>query len=171
MKEYTLNNLLIEYLSLEKIQAIGFSFGGDVLFQLALINPTVIESMITIGALGTWSVKDFPEYQDAFTFENIDNFTWMKTSHSGETQIRSIFEQFKNYIVKLSVAELKSIQPEVLIMLGDDDIGIPLEEVARVRKNLPKSDLWILPNVDHGAHEYENKKDFIKISKSFLSKK
>ena len=38
-------NSLIHYLQLEKIQAIGFSFGGDVLYQLALINPSLIESM------------------------------------------------------------------------------------------------------------------------------
>lgn len=66
--------------------------------------------------------------------------------------------------------QLKSIQPEVLIILGDDDAGIPLEEVARVKKNLPESDLWILPNVSHGAHEGDTKDEFIKKSKVFLSK-
>lgn len=71
----------------------------------------------------------------------------------------------------MSDTELQSIQPEVLIMLGDDDIGITLEEVARVRKNLPNSDLWILPNVSHGAHEGETKNEFIRRSKAFFSKK
>lgn len=161
---------LIQYLKIEKIKAIGFSFGGDVLFQLALIEPSLIESMIAIGAVGSWSVKDFPEYVESYTFENIDNFDWMKTSHSNEDQIRAIFDQFKNYTVRLSDEELKTIQPEVLIMLGDDDVGIRLAEVARVRKNLPKSDLWILPNVSHGAHQGESKEEFIRISKDFLSK-
>lgn len=93
-------NSLLEYLKLNKIKAIGFSFGGDVLYQLALLNPNVIESMITIGALGTWSVKDFPEYEESYTFENVDNFAWMRISHSGEAQIRGIFDQFKNYTIK-----------------------------------------------------------------------
>ncbi len=55
-------------------------------------------------------------------------------------------------------------------MGGDDDEGMDLVEVARVRKNLPISDLWILPNVSHGAHEGETKDEFITKSKAFLSK-
>lgn len=161
---------LIKYLDLKTLKAIGFSFGGDVLFQLALIDPTLVESMITIGAVGTWSVNDFPQYLESYTFENIDDFEWMRSSHSSDDQIKAIMDQFKNYIVSVSDNELQSFEPEVMIMLGDDDIGIPLEEVARVRKHLPKSDLWILPNVPHGAHEGENKADFIKIAKAFLSK-
>ena len=70
----------------------------------------------------------------------------------------------------VSDEELQSIQPEVLIMMGDDDEGIDFKEVARVKKNLPKSDLWVLPNVSHGAHENETKDEFIIKSKVFLSK-
>ena len=164
-------NALIQYLKLEKIKAIGFSFGGDVLFQLALINPSLIESMVTIGSLGSWSINDYPEVERSFTYEKIDNFPWIKSSHTNDKQIRSLFEQFKNYTIRLSDDELRNIKPEVLLVLGDDDNGMPLEEAARVRKNLPKSDLWILPNVSHGAHEGKNKKEFIRISKAFLSKK
>jgi hypothetical protein len=65
------------------------------------------------------------------------------------------------------------IKSEVLIMIGDDNDneGMDLEEVVRVKKSLPKSDLWILPNVAHGAHEGGTKGEFIIKSKAFLSKK
>lgn len=163
-------NSLIAYLQVDKINAIGFSFGGDVLYQLALINPSLIESMITIGAVGTWTINDFPEYLEIFTFENRNDFPWLKTAHEGDEQIKAIIDQFKNYTVKLSDEELQSIKPEVLIMIGDDDEGMNLEEVARVKKNLPNSDLWVLPNVAHGAHEGETKEEFIIKSKIFLAK-
>jgi pimeloyl-ACP methyl ester carboxylesterase len=164
-------NSLIQYLQLKKIKAIGFSFGGDVLYQLALINPSLLESMISIGAVGTWTIYDFPEYLKAFTFENRNNFPWLKTSHDGDEHIKAMMDQFKNYTIKLSDEELQSIKPEILIIIGDDDEGMDLKEVARVKKNLPKSDLWILPNVAHGAHEGETKSEFIIKSKAFLSKK
>ncbi|PWL38707.1 hypothetical protein DKG77_10695 [Flagellimonas aquimarina] len=164
-------NSLVKYLNLDKIKAIGFSFGGDILYQLALINPSLIESMITIGAVGTWTINDFPEYLETFTFENRANFPWLKTAHDGDEHIRGIMNQFKNYIVKLSNKELQNIKPEVLIMIGDDDEGMNLNEVVRVKENLPNSDLWILPNVSHGAHEGETKEEFIIKSKTFLSKK
>jgi pimeloyl-ACP methyl ester carboxylesterase len=163
-------NALIQYLKFDKIKAIGFSFGGDVLYQLALLNPTLIESMITIGAVGTWSVNDFPVYQKAFTFENRANFPWLAPYHVSDDKIKALMEQFKNYIVHVSNEELQSIQPEVLIVLGDDDEGMDIEEVARVRKQLPNSDLWILPNVAHSAHEGATKGEFISKSKAFFSK-
>lgn len=163
-------NYLIKYLKLEKIKAIGFSFGGDVLYQLALINPNMIESMITIGAVGTWTIQNFPEYLEAFTFENRDNFPWLKESHEGDGQTKALMNQFKNYNIRLSDKEIQSIKPEVLIMVGDDDESIDLKEVIRVRKNLTNSDLWILPDVSHGAHEGKNKEAFLTKSKLFLTK-
>ena len=162
-------NYLVQHLQLDKIKAIGFSFGGDILYQLALLNPPLIESMITIGAVGTWTINDFPEYQKAFTFENRDNFPWLITNHDTDHKIKALMEQFNNYTVKLTNGELQTIKPEVLIMIGDNDEGMDLEEVARVKKYLPNSDLWILPNVAHGAHEGETKGEFIIKSKLFLS--
>ena len=164
-------NSLVQYLEIDKIKAIGFSFGGDVLYQLALINPTLIESMITIGAVGTWTIDDFPEYQKAFTFENRADFPWLLTNHGTDEKIKALMDQFKNYSIKVTNEELQLIEPEVLIMIGDDDEGMDFEEVARVKKYLPKSDLWILPNVAHGAHEGETKGEFIIKAKVFLAKK
>ena len=163
-------NLLAQHLKLDRIKAIGFSFGGDVLYQLALLNPLLIESMITIGAVGTWSINDFPAYQEAFTFENRANFPWLSTNHDSDDKIKALMEQFNNYTVRVTNEELQSIKPEVLIMVGDDDEGMDFEEVVRAKKNLPKSDLWVLPNVAHGAHEGETKEEFILKAKAFLSK-
>lgn len=161
---------LVKYLGLDKIKAIGFSFGGDVLYQLALLNPLLIESMITIGAVGTWTIDDFPEYQKAFTFENRANFPWLLDYHKTDNKIRILMEQFNNYKIKLTDKELQSIKPEVLIMVGDDDEGMDFLEIARLKKHLPSSDLWVLPNVAHGAHEGATKDEFILKSKAFLSK-
>ncbi len=160
---------LLKHLNLNQIQAIGFSFGGDVLYQLALQQPKLIKSMITIGAVGTWTVHDFPEYQKAFTFKNRANFPWLK-DHRNDEQVKAIMSQFKNYTVKISTEELRTISPEVLIMIGDDDEGMDFSEVARVKKNLPKSDLWVLPNIAHGAHEGKTKSEFITKARSFLKK-
>ncbi|MEP1035046.1 alpha/beta hydrolase [Ekhidna sp.] len=163
-------NALVSYLNLEKVKAIGFSFGGDVLFQLALINPSLIESMITIGAVGTWTVNDFPQYQQVFTFENRADFPWLESSHQSDEQVKGIMNQFKNYTISLSDIELQQIQAEVMIMMGDDDEGMNFDEVARVKKNLRNSDVWILPDVSHSAHEGEHMYEFILKAKTFLSK-
>lgn len=161
---------LVAHLKLEKIKAIGFSFGGDVLYQATLANPDLITSMITIGAVGSWDVNNFKNYQEAFTFENRKNFPWLEPYHASDDKIKALMEQFKNYVVHVSNEELQQIQPEVMIILGDNDDGIAIDQVARARMHLPSSDLWILPNVSHSAHEGETKEDFIAKSKAFLSK-
>jgi len=161
---------LIAHLNLEKIKAIGFSFGGDVLYQAALQNPDLITAMITIGALGTWDVNNFKNYQEAFTFENRKNFPWLETYHESDEKIKALMDQFKNYVVHLSDTELQQIQPEVMLVLGDNDQGIVIDQVARAKKHLPNSDLWILPNVSHSAHEGETKDEFVLRAKAFLAK-
>ncbi|MEM7019104.1 MAG: alpha/beta hydrolase [Pseudomonadota bacterium] len=157
---------LVHYLKLEKLQAIGFSYGGDVLFQLALLEPQLVESMVTIGALGSWDVNDFPNLIKMFTREYVD----LTEYHSGDEQLDALFAQFPNYTVTLSDEELQSIKTNVLLVMGDDDPVMTLEEAARVRKHLPHSDLWVLPNVSDSAHTGQNKPDFVRISKAFLAR-
>lgn len=162
---------LLEYLKLDRIKAIGFSFGGDVLYQLALMKPDLISSMITIGAVGTWDIKDFPHYMETYTYDQKDKFPWLQNSHASDEHVKGILEQFQHYTVRLSNEEISQIQSEVMIIIGDDDEGMDLKEVARLKDYLPNSDIWILPDVAHGAHEGENKDVFVAKAKKFLSKK
>jgi len=162
-------NTLIQYLKLDKIDAFGFSYGGDVLYQLALINPSIIDSMVTIGSLGSWSIDDYPEVEKSFTYEIAKDYPWIKGAHKSDEQVRIMFEQFKHYSIRLSNDDLKNINANVLIVAGDNDQGVPLEEVMRSRKYLPNSDLWIIPNTGHGGYDTENKSAFIRVSKAFLA--
>ena len=164
-------NMLVQYLKLDKINALGFSYGGDVLYQLALINPSLIDSMVTIGSLGSWSIKDYPEIESSYTYEKAKDYPWIKGAHKSDEQVRIMFEQFKNYSIRMSNDDLKRIKTNVLIVAGDNDQGVPLEEVIRSKKYLPKSELWIIPNVGHGGHDAENKDAFVRVSKVFLADK
>lgn len=160
---------LVKYLKLDSIDAMGFSYGGDILFQLALLHPGLIKSMIVIGACGTWHAKDFPTWIEYLSYKNIANLPWMKEQQTSEMQIRSILDQIVNYNVSVSDEELKSIQAKTLFVLGDQDDGVPLECISRARNNLPDSFLWILPNTGHGAHMDKNKTNFVRLSKEFFS--
>jgi pimeloyl-ACP methyl ester carboxylesterase len=156
-------------LKLEKINAIGYSYGGEVLFQLALLHPGLVKSMIIIGSCGTWHAKEFPEFVEFLSYKNIENLPWMREQQTNEEQIKSILAQVPNYNVSVSESELKSISARTLIVHGDKDVATPIECIAKAKKNLPNSFLWVLPNTEHGAHTGENKGDFIRISKEFFS--
>ena len=159
---------LIKYLKLDSIKAIGYSYGGDVLFQLAILQPGLIKSMVTIGACGTWNAKDYPDVTEFLSYKNIDNLKWMREQQTNETQIQAILDQLPNYQIAISEDELKSIQTKVLMVLGDHDSMISLECVSSVRRNLPTSYLWILPSSGHGAHEGKNQQQFVKTAKEFF---
>ncbi len=156
---------LIKYLKLDSIKAIGYSYGGDVLFQLAVIHPGVIKSMITIGSCGRWNAKEYPVWIERLSYKNIGNLKYMQEYQVNEAQSTIILDQFPNYNAYISDQEVKSIQAKTLMVLGDQDNSIPLDCVSQVRKNLSKSYLWILPFSQHGAHEGKNKEEFIRVSK------
>lgn len=159
---------LIKHLKLPPVDAIGFSMGGDVLFQLELIHPGVVRSLTTIGACGTWQSKNFPDWMALFNYANVANLPWMKDHQTSEEQIRIMLDQFPNYDVVLTDDDVKKIGSKTLIIIGDRDTSIPLACVDQLRKNLPESYLWILPNTGHGAHEGKNKNEFVKLSKDFM---
>ena len=160
---------LVRHLKLDSIKAIGFSYGGDVLFQLALLHKGLIKSMISIGACGTWDINDFPEWKDYLSYKNIDNLPWMREQQPDKERIKSILDQVPNYKVSVSDEELRSIDTRTLLVLGDKDDSIPLDYLARVRKHLAGSFLWIVPNSGHAAHKDNNKDEFVRKSKEFFS--
>jgi len=163
-------NGLVEYLGLEQIRAIGFSYGADVIFQLTTINPKLFKSIIAIGAVGTWDAKDFPDLVEYFSKSNLDNLPWIHAYQLDYEHVNGMLDYFINYKTILSDEQLKNIDSNVLLIQGDDDDSMPLEEVARFRRHLTNSDLWILPNTPHGAIE-SNKAEFIRISKEFIKDK
>ena len=163
---------LIKYLSIEKIKAVGVSFGGDVLLQISIQNINIIESMILVGANGDWNAQDFPEMLETFKFENIEEFQWIYDFHSGDDErIKSIIQELANYKIKLSEDEVRNIKAKTLLILGDNDGQISIESVVKLNNMLSESHLWIVPNTSHFAHDGDNKKEFVRISKNFLGEK
>jgi pimeloyl-ACP methyl ester carboxylesterase len=161
---------LIEHLELDPVRAIGLSYGGDVIMQVGRMDPSRVRSMICIGAIGSWNALDNPGSLEVFSYSNRENLGWMRDHQTSEEQFRSALDYFSNYQVFLSDQDLQTISAKTLIVLGDDD-DFALEDVARVRRNLPDADLWIMPHTGHIAHEGDNWEPFLKEAKSFFSLK
>lgn len=159
---------LAEYLKLDNIHAIGYSYGGETLFQLTLLEPDLIQSMIIIGSCGSWEAKDFPEFIEYLSYKNIENLPWMREQQMNEDRIKNILDQFPNYSVTLSESELKSIKTKTLFVVGDNDPAVPLDCLIQAKTNMPNAFLWIVPNTEHRIHTDKNRNLFVKTSKNFL---
>lgn len=159
---------LIEYLELDSINAIGHSYGGETLFQLALIKPDLIKAMVINGSCGTWNAKDLPEFIEYLAYANIDNLPWMREQQINEERIKNILDQVPNYSVEVNEAELKSIKTRTLIVVGDNDDATPLECVIKAKSNMENAFLWIVPNMGHRSHLDKNRDLFIRTTIDFL---
>ena len=164
------NNLfsLIQYLKLDTIKAIGWSYGGDVLFQLSSEYPDLISSMVTIGSLGIWDASKFPDLIQTFSYQNIENLGWLNYFQPNETRIKWLLDNYPHYKIAHNNDFYSGIKTNTLIVIGDDDQYKSLYDVDRIRKLMPSTDLWILPNSGHDAHDGKNKSEFVKASKEFL---
>ncbi|REJ81961.1 MAG: alpha/beta hydrolase [Bacteroidetes bacterium] len=158
----------LENQKLKNVKAIGFSFGGDILFQLAVRYPQDLASMIIIGACGSWNANDFPKWMDLLSYKNIDNLPWMREQHRDEMQIKAIFDQLKNYKIYVSEEELKKIEIPVMLVYGDQEDSVTWECIMKAKENMSDTRLWVLPDSPHRAHTGKNQEQFLKESITFL---
>ena len=162
-------NALLKHLKLSDINAIGYSYGGDVLYQLSSINPDLIKSMITIGSMPNRVGTDlFPELIKYFSPENMENLTSLFEHHMNEENIKLMLSELSKYNSSMTNEEIKNIKSKVLIIVGDDDSYVPLEIVMKVRVLLKNSDLLVLPDSGHGAHKGKHKDFFVETAIAFF---
>lgn len=79
---------LMKHLKLRNINAIGHSFGGSVLFELALLDSGLIKSMVTIAFFGNWNATEHPEFLEFLSYKNKDSLPWLQEHQSSDQQIK-----------------------------------------------------------------------------------
>lgn len=161
---------LIEHLKLKQVNAIGLSFGGLVLLEIAASHPKLLSNMILIGTSNSFKGGD--NQKRAITYENLpDSFrNQLKGLHlHGENQIRAMFDPNLNYEINLSASQLALIEIKTMIVQGDRDEITGVEPALFLYRNLPNSELWIVPNTGHIAITDKNKKAFLTKSIGFFA--
>lgn len=161
---------LLDLLQMQQVRAIGLSFGGLALLELAHSHPDRITSMILIGAApqydgaeqssGSISLEDLPA-----SFRE-----HLQTIHRhGDGQIRALFNPDLNYRISLSNEDLQNIDSQTLIVQGDRDEIVGVAPAFTLHQYLPHSSLWIVPATGHLAITDSNKARFLQISTDFLT--
>jgi pimeloyl-ACP methyl ester carboxylesterase len=165
---------LLDYLQLKKVNAIGLSYGGLVLLQLGSLQPERIESMILIGTSQKYNGAENSKLGDSFSYKSLpDSFIEeLKKIHShGESQIRALFNPNLNYQIYLRDEEVKAISTRTLIIQGDRDEIFGVDPAILLYRNLPNSELWIVPNTGHIAITDLNLEIFLTKSLQFFTAK
>jgi pimeloyl-ACP methyl ester carboxylesterase len=149
----------LEKQGIESIHIFGYSMGGYVVMYLAKQHPQKIKKIITLATKFTW---DEPIAAQEIKMLNADKIEEKLPEFAAALQKRHAPNNWKTVLEKtaamlvemgkgnpLKAADYSAIQHPVLLMLGDRDKMVTLDETVEVYKNLPQAQLSILPNTAH----------------------
>jgi pimeloyl-ACP methyl ester carboxylesterase len=155
----------IEALKLEKPFLCGWSMGGDVSLDIAMRYPdsvrglivggvthrvpeTYLASMRAMGLEGPGHInfelaeKNFPQLINLWKTEHVQS-----SSHWKELVLQLSFEMMKPTLP--AEDDLKRITVPTLIVWGDRDQFLPIENAVELYRLIPRAQLAVVPNSDH----------------------
>jgi len=152
-------DLLIE-LKIFSIDIIGYSMGGYVALELALIAPSLVNSIVAHAMKFYWTEKAIDDSINQLTSEAIKSrsmkgFEKLSSMHSSTSLektlriTRGIINNFRSF--QFTENDLLQIQSPLLISVGDRDELISLPEIVRlfISQDKTKTYLAIHPNSPH----------------------
>ncbi|MBR9997775.1 MAG: alpha/beta hydrolase [Cyclobacteriaceae bacterium] len=163
---------MIRALKLERVKAIGLSYGGLVLLGAAAADTGLIDKMVLIGVSNRYNGSENQSGKQVFRFDDMDagfRGILLEQHPFGEEQIRALFNPNINYQIDIGDEQLREIKTSVLIVNGDSDEIVGINGAFNIFKNVPDAFLWILPGTGHLAIGEHNREDFIEKTRSFFS--
>ena len=148
---------LLRHLNLPRVKAIGLSGGGLVLLHMATAEPASIESMVIVSA-PPYFPDEVRRLQRQFSEAMLGEAEMerMRARHKrGETQIQSLLGIVRAMAdsyddVNFTPPYLATITAETLIVFGDRDPLYPVSLAFELKRAIPRSYLWVVPNGGHG---------------------
>lgn len=148
---------LVRHLGIPRIKAIGLSGGGITLLHAATLQPSAVESMVVISAPPYFppearvTMRQFSE-----TAIGEAEMARMRQRHKyGDAQLRQLVSMARGFAdsyddVNFTPPYLSTIAAETLIVFGDRDPLYPVSLAIELRRAIPRSYLWFVPNGGHG---------------------
>jgi len=156
----------IRALNLNKPLILGYSDGGQIALDLGIRYPDLAGALILGGTLYKFSqpyydvLKGFGlpsageidlEHMDA------DWVEYLKAAHVRDDDA----DYWKTFMKQISTLwwtpddysdeDLKKIAVPTLVLLGDRDDGVGVEQAAKMYRTIPNAELFVIPNADHGG--------------------
>ena len=157
-------NGFMDKLQIKKAKFVGWSDGGDIALELALIHPEKITKAVIMGAnflgeskgvfLGvdtTWKMNATDPLFAKTKIEMAKYFSTYERMAADKTKIASAKKKatdnaFNN--PNITITQLNAIEVPFLVMAGDHDM-FKLEHTIALYQNLPQASLYIVPDATH----------------------
>ncbi|HEX5153257.1 MAG TPA: alpha/beta fold hydrolase [Parafilimonas sp.] len=164
---------LLDSLKLYDVNAIGGSSGGMTLLYLNTMQPERFKSVIAIGAQIYFS----KQCRDWITKTGFNAFVAYATEPHGAQRAMFLGKQFMRMVNQygdplFTPDVLSTIKAKWLVVQGDNDEPVPLEQALVMHQYIPNSRLWIVPNGGHLPYLVPDiQAEFLRVSLEFLNGK
>lgn len=162
---------VVNYLSsqnIEQASIFGYSMGGYVAMYLAKYHPEKINKVVTLATKFHWdeatAVKENSMLNAEKIEEKIPAFAQVFAKRHAPNDWKMVLQKTKDMLLEmgkknpLALEEYTSIQQPVLVMLGDNDKMVSMEETVAVSEKLPNSKLIILEATEHPIEKVDVEK-------------
>lgn len=153
---------VLSFLDREQINSIdifGYSMGGYVALYLAKHHPQRIKRVITLATKFKWdeviAAKETTMLNASTIEEKLPSFAHSLQQRHHPNDWKTVLQKTAGMLIDmgkenpLQTGDYASLVHPVLLMLGDRDKMVSLEETVEVYKNLPQAQLAILPGTPH----------------------
>jgi pimeloyl-ACP methyl ester carboxylesterase len=144
---------------LSKVSVFGYSMGGYVAMYLAKKYPSLVHCIATLATKFHWdeaiAAKEIKMLQPDVIRQKLPGFAATLEQRHAPLNWEEVLFKTAGMLTALgkhnvlAVSDYASINQPSLIMLGDRDKMVSLEETVAVYKALPNAQLSILPGTPH----------------------
>jgi len=142
----------------------GYSMGGYVAFYLANKYPDLVNKLITLGTKFNWdeatAAKETSRLQPDVMEVRVSSLVELLHEHHAPNSWKEVVQKTAHMLTGLGKVNLlsevyKTIHAPVLLMLGDQDKMVSIEETVQVYRQLPDGRLSVLPDTPHAIEAVE----------------
>jgi pimeloyl-ACP methyl ester carboxylesterase len=169
--EYILG--VLDKLQIDSADVMGISSGGFITLYMATIRPELTKKIIVIGGQVYYSQKTRNVISSMESSGTPDLFKNLDQVH-GKQKASLILRQFWNFKKlygdpSFTPDVLSTVKASALIIHGDNDPIAPVTNAWEMFQNIPKVNLWIVPNGGHVPNAIPgNQDDFTRRVLEFL---
>lgn len=151
--------------NLQQLTIFGYSMGGYVAMYLAKYNPEFINRIITLGTKFHWDEatanKEIKMLDAAAIAAKVPAFATTLEKMHAPNDWKDVLQRTADMLVEmgrdnpLKPEDYKEIKIPSLIMLGDRDKMVTLEETVTIYKTLPDAQMAMLPGTPHPVEQVD----------------
>ena len=142
-------NIFLDFLKIKSCYVIGWSDGGNNGLLLAIHHPDKVNKLVVTGA-NIWIDERALPSDMSMSLPDTYLDSLLKLPKTAKVKNDIKLWKLHYYEPNISLAQLNSIQCQTLVIGGDHELILP-KHTLLIAENIPKSNLWILPNSGHST--------------------